>query len=55
MSGGWVWGLVGKPYTTPECSSRQTKVLSIPALTGKMTLASYADQTPTMGSYPETI
>ncbi len=55
MSGGWIWGLMRKPYKTPECSNHQAKVLIIPAVTGKMTLASYADQTPTMGSYPETI
>ena len=55
MSTGWVWSIMRKPYKTPECCSRWEIILIIPAVTYKMTLASYADKTPTMGSYPETI
>jgi hypothetical protein len=49
------WGLMWKPYKTSECSSRQGKTLIIQPVTDKMTLASCADKTPTLGSYPETI
>ena len=55
MSGGWLWGLMRKPYKTPECSNRQEKVLIIPAVTGKMMLASYAGKTLAIPSYPEII
>ena len=48
------WGLMRKPYKTPEFSSRHAVLIS-PLVTDKMTLASNADKTPTSGSYPETI
>ena len=49
------WGLMRKPYKTPEWSSLQAKVLISPVVADKMTLASFADKTATVGSYPETI
>jgi hypothetical protein len=36
-------------------SSHKAKILMIQPVTGKMTLASYADQTRTTGSYPVTV
>ena len=44
-----------EPYKTPRYCICQEKNLIIPAVTGKTELASYADKTPAMGSYPETL
>ena len=44
-----------KPYKTPGYCICQEKNLIIAAVTGKTELASHADKTPPMGSYPETI
>jgi hypothetical protein len=52
---GGFWGLNLKIYMTSECSRTQGKILISPAVTDKMTRASYANKTPAVGFYPEII